>query len=59
MIGIELKNKRGEVLKMLQNKFILAIPAGTNVVRLLPPYIISFKEIDYFIEQFKEVLSNV
>lgn len=59
MIGIELKNKRGEVLKMLQNKFILAIPAGTNVVRLLPPYIISFEEIDYFIEQFKEVLSNV
>lgn len=59
MIGIEVKEKRGEIIKRLQNNNILVIPASTNVIRLLPPYIISFKEINYFVEKFNEILNNV
>ncbi|GIW66008.1 MAG: acetylornithine aminotransferase [Candidatus Parcubacteria bacterium] len=59
MIGIEVNNKRTEIIKKLQENFILTIPAGDNVIRLLPPYIISLKDIDYFIEKFKEVIKNV
>lgn len=59
MIGIEVKEKRTEIIKILQQKFILVIPAGENVIRLLPPYLISFEQIDFFIEKFKETLNNV
>ncbi|GIW66389.1 MAG: acetylornithine aminotransferase [Candidatus Parcubacteria bacterium] len=59
IIGIELVDKRTFVLKKLQENFILAIPSGKNVIRLLPPYIIKFKDLDYFIEKFEKIIKNV
>ena len=41
MIGVELRGRVTPVLKRLQDLGVLALPAGLNVLRLLPPLIIS------------------
>jgi LysW-gamma-L-lysine/LysW-L-ornithine aminotransferase len=41
MVGVSVPERRDEVLKSLQRNGILAIPAGADVVRFLPPYIVS------------------
>jgi acetylornithine/LysW-gamma-L-lysine aminotransferase len=59
MIGIEVKSEiRNKILQLLQKDFILAIPAGENVVRLLPPYIIEKEHVDLAIEKFGKILGN-
>jgi acetylornithine/LysW-gamma-L-lysine aminotransferase len=40
IIGIELRSKVSPVLKTLQERGVLALPAGMNVLRLLPPLVI-------------------
>lgn len=60
MIGIEINNgQRNQILKLLQQEKILAIPAGENVVRFLPPYIITKKHIDFVIEKLRVHLRGV
>ena len=58
MIGVEIKDKRNEILKELQLKNILAIPAGENVVRFLPPFIIQKKQIGEAVKVLKVILSG-
>ncbi len=45
MVGIELKVKVTPVLQRLQNLGVLALSAGINVLRLLPPLIISDEDL--------------
>ncbi len=40
MIGIELRGKVAPILKSLQGRGVLALPAGPSVLRLLPPLVI-------------------
>ena len=57
MIGIELDKKinvKDIAAKLLQNK-IIAGTAGNNVLRLLPPFIITNEQVDFFIETLKIV----
>jgi len=56
MIGIELKEKVQPYIIELMNKGILAMPAGTTVLRLLPPAVISFDELDKVAEILNEML---
>jgi acetylornithine/succinyldiaminopimelate/putrescine aminotransferase len=56
MIGIEIAGDRNLILKRLQDRNILACPAGDSVVRLLPPYIITHKHIEQIVEALKIVL---
>jgi len=56
MIGIEVNDQRNEILKKLQQNKILAIPAGENVIRFLPPYIINKKQINFVVEKLKDIL---
>jgi LysW-gamma-L-lysine/LysW-L-ornithine aminotransferase len=56
MIGIELKVKCSDYTKSLQDKGIIVIPTGANVLRLLPPLIISKEQIDSALGIFREVL---
>jgi LysW-gamma-L-lysine/LysW-L-ornithine aminotransferase len=56
MIGIELKVKSKPYINRLQDKGILALPAGTNILRLLPPLTIQKKHIDRVIAALAEVL---
>jgi acetylornithine/LysW-gamma-L-lysine aminotransferase len=57
MLGVEVACPRDAVLKALQAKGILAIPAGDDVVRFLPPYIISEAEIDGLAAAFAEIFA--
>ena len=57
MIGLELTENATFVLRQLQNEGIIAIPAGSNIVRFLPPFIITKKEIDILIRTLKKILS--
>jgi len=59
MIGIELSISNTKVLKALQQRKILAAPSGSNVIRLLPPYIIEKEHINLFIKEFEEILKEV
>ena len=56
IIGIQVDKDRDRILKDLQSNRILAVPAGDDVVRFLPPYIISKKQIDEVISVFRKIL---
>lgn len=57
MIGIELKQKAQEKLALLLEHRILALPAGANVIRMLPPLVIEKEQIDRVIEVLHECLA--
>ncbi len=56
MIGIELKEKVAPYIKELQEKKIIALNAGMTVLRLLPPLVISYHQIDHLVTVLEEVL---
>ena len=56
MIGIELKQKVAPYIKALQERRIIALNAGMTVIRLLPPLVISYRQIDHLVEVLNEVL---
>jgi len=58
IVGLELRGRVTPALKALQEKGILALPAGKNVLRLLPPLIITEDELTWVIEAVRDVLSN-
>ena len=56
MIGIQVgADKVMDYLKQLQNKGVLALKAGTDTIRLLPPLIITKEEIDQAVKAMNEV----
>jgi acetylornithine/LysW-gamma-L-lysine aminotransferase len=58
MIGIELRGKVAPVLKMLQARGVLALPAGPSVLRLLPPLVISDDDLWQVAAIVEEVLND-
>lgn len=58
MVGIELKQKAAPYLKALQEKHILALNAGMTVIRLLPPLVISYAQLDEVAQALSEVLAD-
>jgi acetylornithine/LysW-gamma-L-lysine aminotransferase len=58
MVGIELKQKVAPYLKELQDKKIIALNAGMTVIRLLPPLVISYGQIDHLVNTLAEVLAT-
>jgi acetylornithine/LysW-gamma-L-lysine aminotransferase len=58
MIGVELRGRVTPVLKRLQELGVLALPAGLNVLRLLPPLIISREELSRVVAAIGEVLTD-
>jgi len=58
MVGIELKQKVQPYLKTLQDRHILALNAGLTVIRLLPPLVITYEQIDHLLEVLTEVFSS-
>lgn len=57
MIGIELKHKVAPYLRTLQEKRVIALNAGMTVIRLLPPLVISYPQIDHLVQVLNEVLT--
>lgn len=58
MIGIELKQKATPVLRGLQERGVLALPAGNLVVRLLPPLIWEQAQVDELMVALEGVLAS-
>ena len=56
MIGIELRGRVTPILKRLQERGVLAIPAGLTTLRLLPPLIIARDEMAIAKDAIAEVL---
>jgi acetylornithine/LysW-gamma-L-lysine aminotransferase len=57
MIGIELKQKSTPVLKGLQERGVLTLPAGSTVIRLLPPLIWQRQQVDELVSALADVLA--
>jgi acetylornithine/LysW-gamma-L-lysine aminotransferase len=58
MIGIEIKQKVAPYLKALQEKRIIALNAGMSVIRLLPPLVITYEQIDHVAAALTQVLTS-
>lgn len=59
MIGIELRRRATPVLQAMAENGVLAIPAGTTVVRLLPPLSIPEGDLERIRTTFMEALEEV
>lgn len=59
MIGIELATTATPVLRALQAGGVLALPAGENVVRLLPPLVLTDDEADRTVSELGQALDAV
>ena len=57
MIGIELKQKVQDKLAQLLERHIIALPAGPNVIRMLPPLVIEKQQIDQVVKTLRELLA--
>jgi LysW-gamma-L-lysine/LysW-L-ornithine aminotransferase len=57
LIGIELKERVQPYLGALLERGVLALPAGPNVLRLLPPLVISYADLDEAVAQIGAVLA--
>jgi acetylornithine/LysW-gamma-L-lysine aminotransferase len=58
MVGVELRERVRPTIQALQNRGVLALVAGSTVVRLLPPLIISDAQIDAIVEAMADVLGR-
>lgn len=58
MVGIEMKQKVVPYIKALQENKIIALNAGMTVIRLLPPLVISYEQIDHLVDVLAGVLAS-
>ncbi|MHB1319661.1 MAG: aspartate aminotransferase family protein, partial [Anaerolineae bacterium] len=58
LVGIELKMKVTPLLRALQARGVLALPAGSTVLRLLPPLVIEESDLDRVVTVVGEALEE-
>jgi acetylornithine/LysW-gamma-L-lysine aminotransferase len=58
LVGVELRKKSAPFLQALMERGVLALSAGMNVVRFLPPLVISREQLDCVVETLTHVLSE-
>jgi predicted acetylornithine/succinylornithine family transaminase/N-acetyl-ornithine/N-acetyl-lysine deacetylase len=56
LLGIELSRRVQPYLEALRERGVLALPAGPNVIRLLPPLVISEEQLERALDVVEEVL---
>ncbi|OYT67551.1 MAG: aspartate aminotransferase family protein [Candidatus Wolframiiraptor sp. EX4484-121] len=59
MIGLELRFNPAKALRILQSRRVLALRAGLNVLRFLPPYLINRDDIRFLEEALHETLQMI
>ncbi|MGD6941331.1 acetylornithine transaminase [Cytobacillus gottheilii] len=59
MAGIELRKEAAPILAQLREKGLLLLPAGENVIRILPPLTATYEQIDEAMYIVKAVLNEV
>jgi predicted acetylornithine/succinylornithine family transaminase len=57
MIGVDLRKRSTPYLKALMDRGVMALPAGSTVLRLLPPLVITDEQLDTVCDTVEEVLS--
>lgn len=57
MVGIELKQKVAPYVKAMQEKRIIVLNAGLTTIRLLPPLVIRYEQLDQVVAALAEVLT--
>jgi acetylornithine/LysW-gamma-L-lysine aminotransferase len=57
LVGVELKQKVTPFLMALLERGVLALPAGPNVLRLLPPLVIQKSDLDIVADRIEQVLT--
>lgn len=58
MIGVELRTRAEPYVEALMKHGVLALTAGVNVVRFLPPYMINNDDVEHIVNSLSEVLRN-
>ena len=59
MIGIEMEEPVKELRsRLLMDKHVFTGVSGTNVIRLLPPLVLTIEQADEFLRRFKDCLNN-
>jgi len=58
MVGIEMKQKVTGYIKALLEKKVIALNAGMTVIRLLPPLVITYEQIDRLVAALTEILTQ-
>jgi acetylornithine/LysW-gamma-L-lysine aminotransferase len=58
MIGVELRGKVAPILKQLQTRGVLALPAGRTVLRLLPPLVMTDDDLWQAVDTVEEILNH-
>ncbi|MCS7103307.1 MAG: aspartate aminotransferase family protein [Candidatus Korarchaeum sp.] len=56
MIGVELEVQADPIIEALQERGVLVSKAGSNVLRILPPYLVSEDDLSFLTEKLEEVL---
>jgi acetylornithine/succinyldiaminopimelate/putrescine aminotransferase len=59
MIGVELKFSGEGIVNKMMDEGVLVNCCNENVIRLLPPYILSESDVDLFIQKFDKVLNSL
>ncbi|PWH13840.1 MAG: aspartate aminotransferase family protein [Ardenticatenia bacterium] len=59
MVGVELRRRATQVLRALMERGVLAMPAGSTVVRLLPPLVIAEEQLDQVVQAMAQALADV
>lgn len=57
MIGIELYKPCQQIVEKLMEKDVLVNCTNENVIRLLPPYIITEEDVKFFLSRFDEIMT--
>jgi len=59
LVGVELKVKAANLLELFHKRGILVCTAGEKVIRVIPPLVITRRQLDLFITKFTSVLDEV
>lgn len=57
MVGVELKQKVMPYIRAMQQRKVLALNAGLTTIRLLPPLVVTYEQIDQVVSTLEEVLA--
>lgn len=58
LLGLEVPGKAAQIVHHCLNNGVLLLTAGPDVVRFLPPFIITEKDVDFVVENVKKALAS-
>jgi len=58
LVGVELKKKSAPFIQALGQRGVMALSAGMNVIRFLPPLVITREQLDRVTDTLTQVLAE-